>query len=156
MAKASPKTKPVAVDEVDFGSFDPADIQIVKQLISPTLKVQPGIAVFVKVNDLMYLGKQLETDEEEKGGKEGKRQKRGPATLLPVLCLFGGAKTDPNNGKNCVIVANKLLVGALNEQYPDGAYVGRSFRITKSLEKKKGGQNEYYTFDIVEIAAKGK
>ncbi len=112
--------------------------------------------MFVKVNAAMYLGKQLETEEEEKGGKDGKRAKRGPATLLPVLCLFGGSKDDANNGKNCVIVANKLLVGALNESYPDGAYVGRSFRITKSKEKKKGGQNEYYTFDIVEIAAKSK
>ncbi len=30
MAKASPKTKPAAVDEVDFGTFDPADVQVVK------------------------------------------------------------------------------------------------------------------------------
>jgi hypothetical protein len=152
--KAKNSNASAATDDVDFGNFDPDSVKVVKQLISPTLKVNPGKPVFVKVVGPMFEGRQLTEDEqpkEAKGGKETKA-KRGPATILPVLCLFGGeGKSDPNNGRNCQIVANKLLVGALNEQYPDHGYVDRKFRITKSAEKKKGGQNEYYTFDIVEI-----
>ncbi len=53
------------------------------------------------------------------------------------------------------IVCNKLLVGTLTEGYPNDGYVGKSFRITKSMDKKKGENGEYFTFAISEIEYDG-
>lgn len=133
MAKANPKP------------FDPADVKTARQLIYPTLKTEPGVTLFVEILEPMAEGKRIEQDGDDERGP-----KRGPATILKVTCLHAGDK-HPLNGKDCQIVANKLLVGALNENYPNGSYVGKRFAITKAKDKKHGKQGDYYPFEVNEI-----
>jgi len=126
-------------------AFDPSQVKIAKQLIFPTLQTKPGMDIFVKISEPMFEGKPLEA-------KPGAAQK-GPATILRVLCLFAGAD-HPCNGSECQIVANKLLAGTLNECYPDGSYVGKSFKMVKAKTKHNAaedGSGGYYKFDISEI-----
>ncbi len=122
--------------------FDPKKVKIARQLVFATLKLEVGKEVFVTVREPMHLGRQQEAD----AGQAA----RGPATILPVKVLFGGAKDHPLNDQDAVIVAPKLLVGYLKENYENDGYVNRSFRITKG-EKKKGKNGEYGTFDVAEI-----
>jgi hypothetical protein len=135
---AKNKTDSFAADD-----FDPSNVKVAKQLIYPTLKIEPDAVNFVKVLEPMSEGRQIE---EEGNGK------RGPATILKVTVLHAGPKHELN-GKDAQIVANKLLVGTLRDSYPDDNYVGRSFRIVKSHDKKKGKNGDYYTFSVDEIEA---
>jgi len=136
MAKAATKTATT--------TFDPSKVVIEKNLTVPSLKLEPGVPVFVKVTGAMFLGKKSDK-------KDADGQTRGPATLLPVKVLHAGDDHECN-GEDCQIVANKVLVSTLNEAYPKDSYVGKSFRITKSATKTKGAGGEYYKFSVALIA----
>lgn len=122
--------------------FDPSQVKVARQLIFPTLQLKPGVDIFAIIREPMHEGRQ---QEEDAGAAV-----RGPATIIRAKCLFAG-KDNANNGQECQIVANKLLVGALRDNYPNDSYVGRAFKFTKSLEKKKGKKGEYFTFNVEEI-----
>lgn len=126
--------------------FNPEDIELERQLVFPTLQVQPGVPVFVRVLEAMFQGRQLE---EATPGKPV----RGPATILKVHVFHGGKDDHQLNGKDAQIVANKLLVGVLKDNYPDDKYVGKCFKIIKSSSKKAGkaGSEGYYTFECYEF-----
>lgn len=143
MAKAAPipRTMPERT-----AAFDPASVKRLKQLVFPTLKVEPGVTFYVIVREPMFIGRELENDEKDSDGKS--KAKRGPATILRVKCLHGGTDDHPLNGKEVQIVANKLLVGTLRESFPDDSYVGQAFEITKSDKAKKGKNGDYYPFEV--------
>lgn len=127
--------------------FDPSQVKIARQLVYPTLKTEPGKTVYVKILSAMEEGRRIESDEKNPNGAT-----RGPATILKVKVLHAG-EGHALNGEDAQIVCNKLLVGILNETYPNGGYVGKSFQITKAMEKKKGkGTGDgYFTFQVNEI-----
>ena len=125
-------------------TFDPSKVVVEKNLTVPQLKLEPGVSVYVRITGAMYMGKPS-----KKLDADGKT--RGPATLLPVYCLFAGDDHECNN-EECSTVANKMLASTLNESYPKDSYVGKSFRITKSQEKTKGAGGEYYKFSVALIA----
>ncbi len=124
-------------------TFNPADVKVAKQLVFPTLKVEPGVPFYIIAREKMFIGREMEA-------KDGEA-KRGPATILRVKCLHGGTDDHPLNGKEVQIVANKLLVGTLRENYPDDGYVGKAFRVTKSDKAKKGKNGDYFPFEVDEI-----
>lgn len=134
-------TKPAA--KVSTSTFDPSKVVVKRQLITPTLKLDPGVQIFVKVTGKMFVGK-ASTKKDDDG------QVRKPATILPVICLHAGENHE-HNGEACQVVANKVLISTLNEEFPKDGYVGKSFRITKAMEKTSGAGGEYYKFTIAEI-----
>ncbi len=146
---AAPERKTISRPATPGAVFDPASIKKLKQLVFPTLKVEPGIPFYINIREPMFIGRELDNAEK---GEDGKA-KRGPATILRVHCFHGGEDNHPLNGKEVQIVANKLLVGTLNENYPDAAYVGKSFMVTKSDKAKKGKNGDYYPFEVDEIDA---
>lgn len=123
--------------------FDPKKVKIARQLVFPTLKLEIGREIFVRVREAMHLGRA----QEAKAGE----QQRGPATLLPVTVLHAG-KDHELNDKDAIVVAPKLLVGYLTENYADDSYVAKAFKIVKG-EKRKGKSGDYSTFDVAEIDA---
>lgn len=133
-------------------AFDPASIVLTKQLVFPTLQTRPGVPIYIKVLEPMFVGQQLEQDV----GADGKPT-RGPATIIKAHCFDGGAvdgKAHPLNGKDVQIVANKLLVKRLEENYPSQGYVGKCFMVTKATSKKKGkgAGDGYFEFELFEFA----
>lgn len=105
-------------------------------LTRSVLKMTEEITRYVKIEMAMFIGKTIK--EKVKEGTD-KKQKE-PATLINVIDLV--------SGEPMVIVANTVLKSVLNEEYPDNAYVGKCFAITK---KAKAVGKDYNPFNIEEI-----
>lgn len=116
-------------------AFDPKAVKIVRQLVFPTLQLKPAEAVYVTIKSKIEVSKSTV----QKKGAEARK----PASVMQVI--------DKMDDKEKTIVVNKVLEGTLNEQYPNDGYVGRSFMIKKSADKKKGDSGEYFNFDLNEI-----
>lgn len=140
MAKAKSQTS----TNFDNNAFDPSKVVVEKNLTTLALKIAPGQTVFVKVTAPMFAGK-------TSAKKDADGKTRGPATILPIICLHAGEGHECN-WQEATITANKVLVSTLNEEYPKETYVGKSFRITKSKDKTKGAGGEYYKFMVALIA----
>jgi hypothetical protein len=103
-----------------------------KLLNPPTLKFDEGVTQFVKITGPMHLGKQMPA-------KEGEKPKE-PATLAHCVNLADGGEVE--------MICNAVVESVLNEHYPNHAYVGKCFAITK------GGRNpgkQYINFSVEEI-----
>lgn len=116
-------------------AFNPEAVKIKRQLTFPTLQMKPGSPVYFTIKSLIEISKSTV----KKKGDENRK----PASVMNVM--------DKMDGIEKTIVVNKVLEGKLNESYPNGGYIGLSFMSTKSKEKKKGGDGEYYDFDLAEI-----
>ncbi len=146
MAKAEKKTaSEPRTSKGPTTAFDPSQVKVAKQLVFPTLKTEPGVSIYVVPRQAMFIGREMEA-------KDGEA-KRGPATILRVHCLYGGTEDHPLNGKEVQIVANKLLVSTLKDNYADDTYVGKAFKVTKSDKAKKGKNGDYFPFEVSEIDA---
>lgn len=58
--------------------------------------------------------------------------------------------TDLQTGEDKKLLLGSVLARTLLENYADDSFVGKSFRIEKG-EKVKGGENEYFEYDLEEI-----
>lgn len=97
---------------------------------SPLLKIEQGDTVYVKILTDFRTG----------------TVKKKIAAFLEVV--------DLTTGENATILANTMLVNMLQEQYPDGAHVGKCFEITKGeKETSATSGNQYNTIEIYEIEA---
>ncbi len=61
----------------------------------------------------------------------------------PFLAVVSDAET----GEKGMLIINSVLYSTLKQMYPNDAYVGRVFEVTKR-EKEKG--KDYFTFDVYE------
>lgn len=105
-----------------------------KKLILPLLKLQIGKAVYVKITDPIFTGKEITP---AKGNKDTKEK---PADLANVV--------DLETGEEMQIIVNAVVKSVLEESYPDAGYVGKAFEIIKG-EPPAG--KRYNTFSVNEI-----
>ena len=105
-----------------------------KLLTRPILKMDQGVARYVRIEGAMYIGR----DMKEKVADGGK--KKEPATICDVVNLEDGSLMQ--------IILNAVLKSVLSEEYPNDTYVGKCFGITK-LGHAPG--KAYNSFRVEEI-----
>jgi len=104
--------------------------KVVKNVTLPILKKEDGKEIFVQATGPIYRGKEIKATGDKK---------MEPADLMPVV--------DLTTGEEMLLIANAVLKGTLEEEYPDNGYVGKSFSI---LQTKVPGKR-YKNFTIKEI-----
>lgn len=103
-----------------------------KVLTRPVLKFSTDVTHHVRMESKMYIGKEMKQKEGEK--------KKEPATLVDVI--------DLETGEPVQLIATAVMKSVLDESYPNNAYVGLCFSITKQA-RKEGKQYDPYM--IIEI-----
>ena len=107
-----------------------------KRLTLPVLKLDIDVTRYVKITGEMHIGK------EQKSGRKGATEetKRAPATLCNIVNLEDGAEGQ--------LIVSAVVKSILDDEYPQGAYVGKCFAITKH-ERVRG--KDYFPYDVNEI-----
>jgi hypothetical protein len=113
----------------------PAQFRRKKLLTRPTLKFVLGQPIYVKIEGPMFIGRDIKTR-----GPAAEGKKKEPATVLNVI--------DLTTGEEAQIVCATIVKSTLSEEYPNDAYVGKSFELTK-MAKEEG--KDYNKYRIVEI-----
>lgn len=97
-----------------------------KQVIIPLLKLVENVAVIVTITSEFFTGKKVDDKKE-----------------AAILCRVA----DPATGETYEMIANTVFRSTLEEAYPKGSYVGKTFQITK-LPAREG--KNYNGFKILE------
>lgn len=105
--------------------------KLLKRVTVELFKWQAGIVYYYKITGAIFQGKPI--------NDKSSAKKKEPAFLMDVIDLSSGAVGQ-------VIVA-AVLKSTLLEEYPDNAYVGKSFAI----KQRKIPGKDYNGFDIAEI-----
>lgn len=108
-----------------------AGFKVKKMVTVPLLKIKPGVEYYIRVTGPMHEGKKIDDRKE-------------PAILMNVQEL-------PTN-KPAQIIVGKLMRDALNEQYPNSAYVGKcfAFQIDKDQNNPERKYNLLTTLNEIE------
>lgn len=104
-----------------------------KLLTRPVLKFVMDETRYIKFEGPIYLGKEMKQ-------KAGDDKKKEPAHLADVI--------DLPTGELAQIIVNAVPMSVLEENYPDKAYVGKCFAITR--QKRQPGK-QYDPFKVEEI-----
>lgn len=148
MAKAQP-TMTTEVDVPETGESTVSEgatltpkagfkFKVTKHVTVPLLKVPDnGEPVYVKITGTIHKAAAIEGGRKD---SEGKVQE--PPELAQVINL--------ETGEVMQIIFNAVLKKEIEREYPDGAYVNKSFQIRKF--KMQTGKR-YATFQITEIEA---
>jgi hypothetical protein len=112
--------------------------KVIKQVSVNLLKLRPGVQLWALFTAPMAVSKPLKNQSAEDKAKE-------PPTLLPIVNLESGEVQN--------IIVGSVLKDLLNDEYPNGSYVGRAFGIAVKEQKdaKAGGGRRYNNYDVVEI-----
>lgn len=113
--------------------FDPTGITTKKKVIVPVLSWANGATIYFKCAGPIYLGKEL------KAGTG--KPKRAPAHLMLIEGLDGTQR---------LLIVGAVLMGTLQESYPDEEYVGLWFKALKIPPNEAKGQ-DYNTYELDEI-----
>lgn len=105
----------------------------VRNVTLPVLPVKIEEPVYITIKDAMRVGKA------QKAGKDGAKQME-PATVCTVV--------DLTSGEVKTLIVSAVVKSIFTDEYPDDAYVGKSFRLVKHA--KKEGKN-YFNFSVDEI-----
>jgi hypothetical protein len=108
------------------------DYKTKRVLMRPLLKFVKGEPHHVKIEAPMFIGREMKADD--------KKKQMEPATLVNVVNL--------DTGELCQIILAAVVKSVLRESYPDDAYVGLCFKITKQ-ERQPG--KKYDPFLVEEI-----
>ena len=130
-----PKTK---ATEAPAGPFDPTKVVVVKALTS-TFKWVEEKSYYFTVTGPMYLSDRTTEDTDAKG----KKVKRDPPTMLPVL--------DLETQKKMEVIAAAVVKSTL-EKYEDESYVGKTFHI---IQHAKAPNKNYRSYTMEEIEVGG-
>lgn len=105
--------------------------KVKRRVTLPLLKMVINQVYSIIFLDKMYIGKEIENSKYDE-----------PATLVNVV--------DVSTGEEKQMIVYSVLGKLLEEEYPDDAYVGKSFRLTKLPKAGKDGR-EYHPFEMVEV-----
>lgn len=108
-----------------------------KTVTVPVLKLMPDAPAYVRVESLMEVSKQV------KPKKAGEKDME-PATVMHCTDLVADSE--------CILIVGKMLKSVIEETYPDGAYVGKSFEI---VNHGKRGDKAYNSYSLSEVEIEG-
>ena len=108
--------------------------KVLKVITLPILKKVDGVAVYVKILGEIFTGKEM------KGKDSGDM---AAAELVNVI--------DLETGEPMQMICNAVLKSTLEENYPDGGYVGLGFSIEQM--KVEGKRYKNYRINQIEVPA---
>ena len=111
-----------------------------KNVTMPMLKLIENEPAYVKILTPLTVSPELKT----RDGKKIESDKK-PPELLDVINL--------KTGESMRLIANAVLAGLLESNYPDHTYVGHSFEFIREAMKEVAGGKRYALFTITEIDA---
>lgn len=106
--------------------------KVKKNLTPPLLKFSEGETRYIKVTSKVYIGKEMST----KAGEV----KREPAHIVDCVNL--------ETGEQSQIIVSAIVMSVWKDEYPNDAYVNKSFAITK--EGRVPGK-QYMRFRVEEL-----
>lgn len=115
---ASAETKPAAA---------PFTFKVKKHVTVPLLKMVNNTPIYVKFQGEIFKGKVVD-------------DKKEAPTMANIINL--------QTGEEQQIILGTVLVGNLEEEYPNAGYVGKSFELVKSAPE---GARKYSLYNITEI-----
>lgn len=110
------------------------NFKVVKNVTLPLLKQSDDTTVYVRIDSAIFKGKEI------KG--TGEAAKMEPADLMNV--------TELESGEQMQMIANAVLKGNLEEEYPEEGYVGKCFAVTRM--KVEGKRYKNYSIQEIEVA----
>lgn len=129
-AETAPNADAVAAAKVAREAFMKR-VTVKKNVTLPLFKWSPGVSKFLTIMGPVFQGKAIK----EAGTAKGKE----PAFLCNV--------TDLETGELGQIIVATVLKSIFHEEYPEDAYVGKSFEI----KQRKIPGKDYNGFDVTEI-----
>jgi hypothetical protein len=136
MAKNTPQVQnPIGEEIVDGAASAPAktglSFKTVKNVTLPIYKLKEGVAGFVQFKTPFVLGKKLEGSKME------------PAHVAHVV--------DLETGELHALIGGKVLLGILEDDYADAAYVGKQFQLLIEKPETFEGGRKYNRYTVTEI-----
>lgn len=121
-----------------------AGFKIVKNVTLPLLKMKAGLdPYFLRFESAMALGRAIKDAGKDSAGKTKQME---PPFLAHVVEL--------STGEEMQIICPAVMRSTLDEEYPDNAYVGKSFQVTiSSIEGKKYNMVTLAEIEMDDIAA---
>jgi hypothetical protein len=132
-AKETPNLPAIAAP-ANLAAMMPAGFKVKKQVILPTLSLQVNAPKTLVITGPMYQSTYTDPDP--------KKAKEKPATVVPV--------GDVETGEAMNLLVPSVMESALNEGYPGGDYVGKTFMVCK-MPKRPG--KRYFDIKLVEVEA---
>lgn len=115
----------------------------VKKVSVPTLTILEGVPTVVR-----FLTPFILAPERSGPSVVGDQEKKPPmvARVIPYDYDSGAEMTEH------AVVGGTVLVSTLEEGYPDGGYVGRTFEIVKQpTGEGRGGKRGYFRYWVTEV-----
>jgi hypothetical protein len=131
MAKAKSKGKKEQ-DAAPVSAAPGRKFKTIRNVTLPVLSAKIETPLYVRIQSEMRVGKEMKA-----GAGEAKK---APATLCTA--------TNLETGEVVELIVSAVVKSVFEENYPDGAYVGKSFCLVKHA--KKEGKN-YFNFSVDEI-----
>ena len=108
----------------------------VSKVVTKSLfKFVTGETVYARIEGPIYEGKEIKSD-----------SNMGVAHLCDVVNL--------ETGESGEIIVSTVLGNILNDEYPEAAYVGKCFAMTKGVEKEGRGGQKYSPYLVQELESK--
>lgn len=106
--------------------------KVKKNITLPLIKPQIDKPVYIKVTSAIFVGKAV--------NKAGDNKDMEPAKLVNCVNL--------ETGEEAQIIVPSVLNGIFSDEYPEDAYVGCGFQITKHA---KANGKRYHQFSVAEL-----
>jgi hypothetical protein len=105
--------------------------KVIKKLVRNVLRMEQDKPVHFQVTGEVYKGKENPEKPNDK-----------PADLCDVINM--------DTGEEMTVIVPAVLLSIWNEVYPEAAYVGKGFAVTKG-EKPEGKRYFKYSVDEIEV-----
>ena len=106
--------------------------KVKRNITLPLIKPAIDTPVYIKIASPMFVGKAIQ--------KAGDGKNMEPATLVNCVNL--------ETGEEAQIIVPAVLKGIFEDEFPDEAYVGKAFQITKHA---KVSGKQYHNFSVAEL-----
>lgn len=107
----------------------------VKKVVTPVLQMQIDKPIYVRFLTECYIGEKIDG-----------------APDAPTLVLVLNMETMDE----CIVVVSHIVRESLHDQYADGAYVGKYFKITKLAKRTGKKYNDYRMVEVQPIVTRGE
>jgi hypothetical protein len=120
----------------EFGKLP--TVKLKRRVSVPILSWPEGATLVFSPLTVITQGKVID---EKKRGNDDDGSPQKPADIMQVMGVNGSVR---------LLVVGTVIKGVLNDEYPDGSYVGLWFQATK-FEPNRARKQRYATYEISEI-----
>jgi len=138
MSKTESKTEtpPEVAESQPTSDWTPPAVK--RHVVLPLIKPQIGRPVYIEVSGPMFDGKEIKDKKDPDTGEMVASMAK--AKLVNCIAL--------ETGEVAQIIVPAVLLGIFEDEYPNDAYVGKRFMLTKQA---KASGKRYHNFSVAEL-----